>query len=92
MPRREFGLDGPAGGTALDLAGKNIANPIAQILSAALMLRHSLGLSAESAALESAVGKAIAAGYRTGDIYQNGDPQTRKVGTREMGDAIVLEL
>ena len=85
---KTFGLYEPAGGTAPDLAGKNVANPIAQILSAALMLRHSLGLSAAASAIESAVGKAIAAGYRTGDIYQTGEPQARKVGTREMGDAI----
>jgi 3-isopropylmalate dehydrogenase len=87
-----FGLYEPAGGTAPDIAGKNIANPIAQILSAALMLRHSLGLAAEATAIESAVGKVIAAGYRTGDIFQDGEPAARKVGTREMGDAIAAAM
>ncbi len=87
-----FGLYEPAGGTAPDIAGKNIANPIAQILSAALMLRHSLGMAAEATAIESAVGKVIAAGYRTGDIFQDGEPTARKVGTREMGDAIAAAM
>lgn len=87
-----FGLYEPAGGTAPDIAGKNLANPIAQILSAALMLRHSLGLASAAAAIEAAVAKAIVAGYRTGDIYQAGESHTRKVGTREMGDAIAVAI
>lgn len=87
---RTFGLFEPAGGTAPDIAGKNVANPIAQILSAALMFQHSLGMPAVAEAIETAVAKTIAAGYRTGDIYQAGVPKTRKVGTREMGDAIAL--
>jgi len=89
---KTFGLFEPAGGTAPDIAGKNLANPIAQILSAALMLRYSLGLSAGATAIESAVAKAIAAGYRTGDIHHPGEPATRKVGTREMGEAIRAAL
>jgi len=89
---RTFGLYEPAGGTAPDIAGKNIANPIAQILSAALMLRHSYGLSAAAEAIEAAVAQAIAAGLRTGDIYQVSESNTRKVGTREMGDAIAAAL
>ncbi len=89
---KTFGLYEPAGGTAPDIAGKNLANPIAQILSAALMLRYSIGLNEAAAAIESAVAAAIAAGYRTGDICQAGEPKTRKVGTREMGDAIVAAV
>jgi len=74
---KTFGLYEPAGGTAPDLAGQNLANPIAQILSAALMLRHSLGLSAEAAAIESAVGEAIAAGFAPGTFTT---PASRKPG------------
>ncbi len=87
-----FGLYEPAGGTAPDIAGRDIANPIAQILSAALMLQHSFGLNEAHDAIVSAVGKAIAAGYRTGDIYSPLDRSSRKVGTREMGDAIAAAL
>jgi 3-isopropylmalate dehydrogenase len=89
---KTFGLYEPAGGTAPDIAGKNLANPIAQILSAALMLRHSFGLSAAADAIEAAVAKTIAAGYRTGDIHQASETQTRKIGTREMGDAIAAAI
>lgn len=89
---KTFGLYEPAGGTAPDIAGKNVANPIAQILSAALMLRHSFGLNEAAAAIDAAVAKAIAAGHRTGDIHQTGDPATRRVGTREMGDAIAAAI
>ena len=87
-----FGFYEPAGGTAPDIAGKNLANPIAQILSVALMFRHSFGLHDAAAAIEKAVGRAIAAGCRTGDIYNPADPGARKIGTREMGDAIVAAL
>jgi 3-isopropylmalate dehydrogenase len=87
-----FGLYEPAGGTAPDIAGKDLANPIAQILSAALMFRHSFGLPDAATAIETAVAKTIAAGYRTGDIHQSGDAKTRKVGTREMGDAIASAI
>src|SRR5579872_6989635 len=66
---RVFGFYEPAGGTAPDIAGKNLANPIAQILSAALMLRYSFGLNDVANAIEKAVEKAIAAGNRTGDIF-----------------------
>jgi len=89
---RTFGLYEPAGGTAPDIAGKNLANPIAQILSAGLMLRHSFGAQAAAAAIEQAVGKTISAGFRTGDIFNPADPGARKVGTREMGDAIAAAL
>ena len=87
-----FGFYEPAGGTAPDIAGKNLANPIAQILSTALMLRYSFGLNDAAHAIESAVGQAIAAGLRTGDIYTPADTAARKVGTREMGDAIAAAI
>ncbi len=83
-----FGFYEPAGGTAPDIAGKNLANPIAQILSSALMLRHSFGLNDAAAAIESAVTKAINAGNRTGDIFSASESGAKRVGTREMGDAI----
>jgi len=87
-----FGFYEPAGGTAPDIAGKNLANPIAQILSSALMLRHSFGLNEAAAAIETAVAKAIAAGHRTGDIFSPNEANARKVGTREMGDAIAAGI
>src|SRR4029079_10533658 len=82
---KTFGLYEPAGGTAPDIAGKNLANPIAQILSAALMLRHSFSLNEAAKAIEGAVARAIDSGLRTGDIFNPGDASARKVGTREMG-------
>ncbi len=87
-----FGFYEPAGGTAPDIAGKNLANPIAQILSTALMLRYSFGQNGAAGAIEAAVGKAIAAGLRTGDIYTPADTSAQKVGTREMGDAIAAAV
>ncbi len=80
-----FGMYEPSGGTAPDIAGKGIANPIAQILSAAMMLRLSCGRDDAAAAIEAAVRKVIAGGLRTGDIYT---PDTRLAGTAEMGQAI----
>jgi 3-isopropylmalate dehydrogenase len=85
---RVFGFYEPAGGTAPDIAGKNLANPIAQIMSAALMLRYSFGLNDAANAIENAVAKTIAAGLRTGDIFSASETSARKVGTTEMGDAI----
>jgi 3-isopropylmalate dehydrogenase len=87
-----FGLYEPAGGTAPDIAGKNLANPIAQILSSALMLRHSFGLNDAAAAIEHGVSKAINAGYRTGDIFNPNEPGARKTGTSEMGEAIAAAI
>ena len=87
-----FGFYEPAGGTAPDIAGKNLANPIAQILSAALMLRHSFGLNEAAAAIENAVTKAIESGNRTGDIFSASETGARKTGTREMGDAIAAAV
>jgi 3-isopropylmalate dehydrogenase len=83
-----FGLFEPAGGTAPDIAGKNLANPIAQILSAALMLHHSFGWSEAAAAIENAVAKVIEQGLRTADIYSPSETGARKVNTVEMGEAI----
>jgi len=87
-----FGFYEPAGGTAPDIAGKNLANPIAQILSAALMLRHSFGLNEAALAIEEAVMKTINGGYRTGDIFSPADTSVRRVGTTEMGDAIAAAI
>jgi 3-isopropylmalate dehydrogenase len=89
---KTFGFYEPAGGTAPDIAGKNLANPIAQILSAALMLRHSFGLNDAAAAIENAVAKAIEAGNRTGDIFNPNETGARRIGTREMGDAIASAI
>ena len=86
-----FGLFEPSGGTAPDIAGKGIANPIAQILSAALMLRFALGLEKEALAIEGAVKKVIESGLRTGDIFTDA-PGTRRANTKEMGDAVVAAL
>jgi 3-isopropylmalate dehydrogenase len=80
-----FGLFEPSGGTAPDIAGKGIANPIAQILSAGMMLRYALGQPAAADAIDAAVRRVIDAGLRTGDIWSEG---TRRVGTAEMGQAI----
>lgn len=84
-----FGMFEPSGGTAPDIAGKGIANPIAQILSAGMMLRYSLGEAQAADAIDAAVRKVIDQGFRTGDIYSEG---TRRVGTAEMGEAIVAAL
>jgi len=80
-----FALYEPSGGSAPDIAGKGIANPIAQILSAAMMLRYSFGWDAEANAIESAVSSALADGYRTADLAS---PNHKASTTREMGDAI----
>ncbi|MGI2259636.1 3-isopropylmalate dehydrogenase [Shewanella sp. GXUN23E] len=80
-----FGLYEPAGGSAPDIAGKGIANPIAQILSAALMLRHSLKQEEAAAAIERAVGKALSEGFLTGELATN---RAQAKTTAEMGDFI----
>jgi len=87
-----FGFYEPAGGTAPDISGKNLANPIAQILSAAMMLRHSFNLNDAATAVENAVAKAIENGNRTGDIFSPNETGARKIGTREMGDAIAATV
>jgi 3-isopropylmalate dehydrogenase len=83
------GLFEPSHGSAPDIAGKGIANPLATILSAAMMLRFSLNQEAAAQRIEAAVQKVLAQGLRTGDIYSTG---TTKVSTREMGDAVVKAL
>jgi len=84
-----FGMYEPSGGTAPDIAGKGIANPIAQILSAAMLLRFSLGCEEAACAIENAVRSVISKGLRTSDIYT---PETTLVGTAEMGQAITQSL
>ena len=82
-----FGLYEPAGGSAPDIAGKGIANPIAQILSAAMMLRHSLGEPEAAACIEAAVARVLKSGIVTGDLA-GALPGAEVVGTAAMGDAI----
>lgn len=81
----KFGLYEPSHGSAPDIAGQDKANPIATILSAAMMLRYSLDLDKEADAVETAVQKVLTEGYRTGDIMSDG---CKAVGTEEMGDLI----
>ncbi len=81
----KFGLYEPSHGSAPDIAGMNIANPIATILSAAMMLRYSLDEDAAADAIENAVRTVLKEGYRTGDIYSEG---CFKLGTKEMGQLI----
>jgi 3-isopropylmalate dehydrogenase len=87
-----FGFYEPAGGSAPDIAGKDMANPIAQILSAALMLRHSFNLNDAANAIEDAVSKAIESGNRTGDIFNPNEIGARRIGTHEMGEAIAMAV
>ncbi|MDT8420975.1 MAG: 3-isopropylmalate dehydrogenase [Desulfuromonadales bacterium] len=86
-----FGMYEPSGGSAPDIAGQGIANPIAQILSASMMLRYSFGLVEAADDIDKAVEAALNDGLRTGDIYQ-GSAAERKVNTAEMGDAIVARI
>jgi len=81
----KFGMYEPGGGSAPDIAGQGVANPIAQILSAALMLRYSFDMDDSTRRIETAVEDVLGDGYRTTDIWQSG---TQKIGTREMGDYI----
>ena len=85
----KFGLYEPSHGSAPDIAGQNKANPIATILSAAMMLRYSLDLDKEAEAVEMAVQKVLTEGWRTGDIMSEGG---RMVGTKEMGDLIAAAV
>ena len=89
LDERGKGLYEPIHGSAPDIAGKDLANPLAAILSAAMMLRYSFDQDRVAARVEIAVKKVLAQGYRTADIFQRG---TRKVGTREMGDAVIAAL
>lgn len=83
------GLYEPSHGSAPDIAGKGVANPLATILSAAMMLRYSLNCAGQAARIEAAVKHVLASGLRTPDIFESG---MRKVGTVEMGDAVVKAL
>ena len=85
----KFGMYEPSHGSAPDIAGKNLANPIATVLSAAMMLRYSFDMDKEADAIEAAVQQVLTEGYRTGDIYSEG---CRKVGTIEMGDLIAARI
>jgi 3-isopropylmalate dehydrogenase len=89
LDRNGRGLYEPCHGSAPDIAGQGRANPLATILSAAMLLRHSLGQAAAADAVEQAVSRVLDQGYRTEDIYTVG---TRKVTTAEMGDAVVDAL
>jgi 3-isopropylmalate dehydrogenase len=89
LNERGFGLYEPIHGSAPDIAGKNIANPLATILSAAMMLRYSFNQAAAAERIEAAVRRVLAQGFRTADIFE---PGTRRVGTIEMGDAVVAAL
>ena len=86
---KKQGLYEPSHGSAPDIAGKGVANPLATILSAAMMLRFSLGQAEAADRIEAAVKKVLAQGLRTPDIYSEG---TTKVGTAQMGDAVVRAL
>ena len=81
----KFGLYEPSHGSAPDIAGQNIANPIATVLSAAMMLRYSFDLDKEADAIEGAVRQVLKDGYRTVDIYSEG---MKKVSCSEMGDLL----
>ncbi|MDE2368690.1 MAG: 3-isopropylmalate dehydrogenase [Burkholderiales bacterium] len=83
------GLYEPSHGSAPDIAGKGVANPLATILSVAMMLRYTLNQNAAADRIESAVQSVLSAGLRTGDIWSEG---TTKVGTRAMGDAVVAAV
>ena len=89
LDKNNKGLYEPSHGSAPDIAGKGIANPLATILSAAMMLRYSLGMTAEADRIEKAVQKVLQQGLRTADIYTEG---TQRVSTVKMGDAVVAAL
>ena len=89
LDANQKGLYEPIHGSAPDIAGKNVANPLATILSSAMLLRYTLNKDEWAYRIEAAVKKVLAEGYRTADIYETG---MRKVGTEEMGDAVVAAL
>jgi len=86
-----FGMYEPSGGSAPDIAGQGIANPVAQILSVSMLLRYSLGEAEAADAIDAAVNAAIASGMRTGDLFTGADGET-KATTAEMGQAIITAL
>ena len=89
LAKGNFGMYEPVHGSAPDIAGTNQANPMATILSVAMMLRYTFGLSQEADDIEQAVKAVLAKGYRTPDIYTEG---TTKVGTKEIGEYIRSEI
>jgi 3-isopropylmalate dehydrogenase len=89
LDQNNKGMYEPCHGSAPDIAGKGLANPLATILSVAMMLRYTFAQEAAAQRIETAVKKVLADGLRTGDIYE---PGTRKVGTVEMGDAVLAAL
>ena len=89
LDEKNKGLYEPSHGSAPDIAGKGVANPLATILSAAMMLRYTFNQEAAAQRIEAAVKKVLAQGFRTGDIYE---PGMKRVGTREMGDAVLAAL
>jgi 3-isopropylmalate dehydrogenase len=89
LGKTKLGLYEPSHGSAPDIAGKNIANPIATILSAAMLLRYSLDLDKEADAVEAAVAKVLKDGYRTVDIMSEG---MKQCNTTEMGDLISKKI
>jgi 3-isopropylmalate dehydrogenase len=84
-----FGMYEPIHGSAPDIAGMDIANPLAEILSGAMLFEYSLGMNDAARDIEEAVQKVLDKGYRTGDIFTEG---TKKVGTAEMGRLVLEEL
>jgi 3-isopropylmalate dehydrogenase len=86
---KQKGLYEPSHGSAPDIAGQGVANPMATILSLAMMLRYTFGQEVQALRIETAVKKVLAQGFRTGDIYERG---TNRVGTKEMGDAVLAAL
>ncbi len=88
----KLGLYEPIHGSAPDIAGKNLANPLATILSVPMLFRYSLGLTKEALAIEDAVNAVLDAGWRTGDIKSKDTPENKIVGTKEMGDLVVAAL
>jgi len=95
MPSASLGLTKhmyePAGGSAPDIAGQNVANPVAQILSAALMLRFSFQMEEQAVLIEKAVESVLQQGFCTADLIPAGS-QMKPVGTRQMGDLIAREM
>ena len=89
LNERNQGLYEPSHGSAPDIAGKGVANPLATILSAAMMLRYSLNRAEQADRIEAAVRDVLGQGLRTADIWSEG---TKKVGTKDMGDAVVAAL
>jgi 3-isopropylmalate dehydrogenase len=89
LDKHNKGLYEPSHGSAPDIAGKGVANPLATILSLAMMLRYTLQQPAAAERVEAAVQAVLSAGLRTGDIWSEG---TTKVGTQAMGDAVIAAL